>query len=163
MSSAGGGGESSEWLWRSFWWASSPPPSQATLPTFPPKGSFKTVNQIAPPLLETLPSLSFTQKIQPQVLPMSFEFLVICPLAPPSCMTLHVLQPPRPSQTRPTPLLWAVTGGSSDVLCPRLIQAAAPSLPAHTSLPRPPSSHQYLHHTLSPVLAVPLQGHLHSI
>ena len=132
-------------------------------PPFPPKGSFKTVHQIAPLLLDTLPSLSFTQKIQPQVLPMSFEFLVICPLAPPSCTTLRVLQPPRPSQTQPTPLLRAVTGGSSDVLCPCLIQAAAPNSPAHTSLPRPPCSHQYLHHTPSPVLAVPLQGHLHSV
>ena len=68
-------------------------------PQSPPEGSFKTVNQIASLFLETLQSLSFTPKIKAQVLPMSFEFLAICPLALPNYVALSGLQTAHPSQT----------------------------------------------------------------
>lgn len=59
----------------------------------PPEGSFKNIIQIASPFLETLQRPLFTQKINPQVLPLYFEFLVICPMALFDHFPLNVLQP----------------------------------------------------------------------
>ena len=59
----------------------------------PPEGSFKNIIQIASPFLETLQRPLFTQKIKPQILPLYFEFLVICSTALFDHFSLHVLQP----------------------------------------------------------------------
>ena len=59
----------------------------------PPEGSFKNIIQIASPFLETLQRPLFTQKIKPQVLPLYFEFLLICPVALFDHFSLNVLQP----------------------------------------------------------------------
>lgn len=109
----------------------------ATLPTVPSRRTHQRVNQIASLLLETLQSFSFTQKIKAQVLPMSFEFLVICPLALPNRMALCGLQPPRPSQTRTLPCC-----GESQVALqtPCVLTCSKPTTshhPSQTSLFRP--------------------------
>lgn len=59
----------------------------------PPEGSFKNIIQIASPFLETLQRPLFTQKIKPQILPLYFEFLVICLMALFDHFSLNVLQP----------------------------------------------------------------------
>lgn len=117
----------------------------------PPEGSFKNINTIASPFLESLQSLFFTQKIKSQVLPMSFEFLAICPRTHFQPFSTRCAPARCSSKTPKVPPLRGITGcTSSDVLHPHFLQVSAPNSPPSIVLPWPSFLSQQRDHTLSP-------------
>lgn len=113
----------------------------------PPEGSFKNIIQIASPFLETLQRPLFTQKIKPQVLPLYFEFLMICPVALFDHFSLNVLQPAVLSN-HPKLSHFGVSQAetSSDILHLHFPQVSAQKSPPPTVLPSPSSLYQQPHH-----------------
>lgn len=113
----------------------------------PPEGSFKNIIQIASPFLETLQRPLFTQKIKPQVLPLYFEFLLICPVALFDHFSLNVLQPAVLSN-HPKLSHFGVSQAetSSEILHLHFPQVSAQKSPPPTVLPSPSFLYQQLHH-----------------